>query len=204
MVVLLSKGREGIMSKGDFYSDYSASWSSLLAVRVSSIFLKALRDSMFELSCCLCSSPRFLMIFIMRSAQFLTTKFILSFLASCSQSKPQLPDKPISGVPGNCFLDAQKRDGPTIRLDGWAYGNLQESPLGIAIKVDAPNLNRTYYTQQLVSRPDVAAEFKSQSLLKTGFTISMPSTESPAGAKISMISEGANENHVCRNSFILK
>ena len=127
-----------------------------------------------------------------------------SFLASCSQSKPQLPDKPISGVPGNCFLDAQKRDGPTIRLDGWAYGNLQESPLGIAIKVDAPNLNRTYYTQQLVSRPDVAAEFKSQSLLKTGFTISMPSTESPAGAKISMISEGANENHVCRNSFILK
>lgn len=140
----------------------------------------------------------------------LTSRFLLiasaslAFLTGCSPSKPQLPERPVSQTAGNCFLDAQKRSDSTVRLDGWAYGDPQEAPSGIAVKVEAPTGTRTFYSQKLLSRSDVAKAFGSPKLMKTGFTIKIPATEAPAGAKVSIISEGSSQNYLCKNSFALK
>ena len=128
------------------------------------------------------------------------------FLFGCSDSPvlKSLPDKKIADSKGSCNIDAQKRDGDVVEVSGWVFGNLKDAPIGYALKVETQGNSKSYYSNDFVERPDVAAFFKNPKLSKTGFTAKIPSNDSPAGSKLLLVAETDKKNYLCRESFILE
>ena len=132
--------------------------------------------------------------------------FILTpFLVSCSQTKPTIPVKTVSEVPGNCYLDSQRRTPSSVQLDGWAFGSASELPQAIIIKLQNMGNSQEFRIKKLIARQDVADAFKNPNLKQTGFSISVPASSSPPGSKITIVSESASGVvHECKNSFVIK
>lgn len=117
----------------------------------------------------------------------------------------KLPDKPISKNSGDCFIDSQERKDGSVTLVGWAIGEPGESPKGVAVRVlQGDAIMNSFYTTELLNRPDVAAHFKDPSFVKTGFSIKIPSAEAPSGAPIQLVSAYSASNVICKQKFSLK